>query len=233
MNYYLSRDVFCCETKGGLVFLDLLRNRYLGLEGCHADTLSSNVQNWTDRNAGSEQVTVGAEPASIALLDRLVVRGILTTTDPGPRTPSGGAVDPQKCFYWDLHDQTKRIPLKQIYRFAAAATRVAIALRLRKFSTIIHRLASSSGQSTQTDLDVRSIALFHRLLRPWLYKSRDACVFDSLVLIEFLRSNGITASLTIGVKTDPFAAHCWVQWGPIVLNNTVEDVTPYSRILVA
>jgi hypothetical protein len=237
MKYYIARDVFCCETNGGLVFLDLLRNRYFGLEASHVDTLSSNVSNWTGRNSGSKPTPWVESPASIALLDRLVLKGILVNTDPGPRSPSGDTDEPQRSFYWDSHDRTRRIPPKQLCRFGAAVARVAVALRLRKFSAIVHRLASSkpsvpTDRLAEVELHVRFFALIHRRVRPWFYNSRNACVFDSLVLVEFLRSNGIATSLAIGVKTEPFAAHCWAQWGSLVLNNTVEEISPYSRILV-
>jgi hypothetical protein len=34
------------------------------------------------------------------------------------------------------------------------------------------------------------------------------------------------------VQTRPFAAHCWVQHGDIVCNDTVEHVSGYTPIMV-
>ncbi|HVZ34530.1 MAG TPA: lasso peptide biosynthesis B2 protein, partial [Polyangiaceae bacterium] len=58
-----------------------------------------------------------------------------------------------------------------------------------------------------------------------------ACLFDSLVLAEFLRRRGVRATLVIGISTVPFAAHACVQFGDLVLNDTVEKVQGYTPIL--
>jgi hypothetical protein len=51
------------------------------------------------------------------------------------------------------------------------------------------------------------------------------------LLLEFLAARGLAADWVFGVRTWPFSAHCWVQAGGIVLNDTVERVAPYRQIL--
>jgi hypothetical protein len=36
-----------------------------------------------------------------------------------------------------------------------------------------------------------------------------------------------------GVQARPFAAHCWVQKGEVVFNDTVEHVSGYTPIMTA
>jgi hypothetical protein len=70
------------------------------------------------------------------------------------------------------------------------------------------------------------------LLRP-LYPRPYLCLFDSLGLLHFLAQFRHFPRWIFGVKLEPFAAHCWVQSGDTVLNDTVEVVRQYTPILVA
>lgn len=60
----------------------------------------------------------------------------------------------------------------------------------------------------------------------------DRCLPRSVALALGLAARGIHAQLFIGVKTAPFAAHCWVQLGGDVLSDSVEEVRRYHPILV-
>jgi hypothetical protein len=40
------------------------------------------------------------------------------------------------------------------------------------------------------------------------------------------------ANVVLGVKQGPFGAHCWVQHGSEILNDSVEEVLRYRPILV-
>ena len=50
------------------------------------------------------------------------------------------------------------------------------------------------------------------------------CLTDSLALLEWLGPARREAMLVLGVKLDPFAAHCWVQHGPRLLNDRPDVV---------
>ena len=64
------------------------------------------------------------------------------------------------------------------------------------------------------------------------------CLLDSLSLLQFLSRRGLSvvataAGFTIdvfGVTSEPFAAHCWVQAGDIVLNETLSDANAHTPI---
>lgn len=58
------------------------------------------------------------------------------------------------------------------------------------------------------------------------------CLRDSLAIFVRLGRAGIRTSLVIGVRLDPFAAHCWVQLGDLLLTDRVDMVSGYSPILV-
>lgn len=60
----------------------------------------------------------------------------------------------------------------------------------------------------------------------------DRCLPRSVALALGLAVRGIHTQLFVGVKTAPFAAHCWVQHGGDVLSDSVEEVRRYHPILV-
>ena len=57
------------------------------------------------------------------------------------------------------------------------------------------------------------------------------CLFDSLALIHFLARFRVFPDWVFGVTADPFEAHCWVQTGGVVLNDTVERVSAFTPIM--
>jgi hypothetical protein len=57
------------------------------------------------------------------------------------------------------------------------------------------------------------------------------CLFDSLALLEFLLHYGVQADWIFGVASDPFAAHCWLQRGNVLLNDSLDRVTGFYPIL--
>jgi hypothetical protein len=73
---------------------------------------------------------------------------------------------------------------------------------------------------------VRSVALRKRI-----YPRDYLCLFDSLALIEFLAHHGLFPTWVFGVTSDPFLAHCWVQEGDTLMNDTVEHVGPFVPLM--
>jgi hypothetical protein len=64
------------------------------------------------------------------------------------------------------------------------------------------------------------------------YYSRPyVCLFDSVCLLRFLNFYNLFPTLVFGVVAEPFHAHCWLQDGGTVLNDTVERVSAYSPIM--
>lgn len=66
---------------------------------------------------------------------------------------------------------------------------------------------------------------------PWLPIPRQ-CLIRSFVLLRFLQRSGADAQWVLGVRTWPFAAHCWLQLGRIVLDDSADRLAVYQPILV-
>lgn len=60
----------------------------------------------------------------------------------------------------------------------------------------------------------------------------DRCLARSIALGVAMRTRLIPVDVIIGVQTDPFIAHCWVQLDGTVINDNRERVRPFTPILV-
>ena len=69
-------------------------------------------------------------------------------------------------------------------------------------------------------------------LRP-LYPLDRQCLFEALALIEFLARSRIHPSWVFGVRLDPWRAHCWVQHGDVLFNDSLDEVLQYTPIMAA
>ncbi|WP_288991071.1 lasso peptide biosynthesis B2 protein [uncultured Sphingopyxis sp.] len=58
------------------------------------------------------------------------------------------------------------------------------------------------------------------------------CLVDSLALYRMALRRSLAPTLVFGVRTNPFAAHCWLQSGACVLTGTAEEARNYQPILV-
>nr|WP_240903398.1 lasso peptide biosynthesis B2 protein [Caulobacter sp. 602-2] len=68
-------------------------------------------------------------------------------------------------------------------------------------------------------------------LRPWA-PFGGACLQRSYMMLIYLRSLGLDADWVIGVRTWPFAAHCWLQAGDVALDDDHERLAAYTPLMV-
>jgi hypothetical protein len=94
--------------------------------------------------------------------------------------------------------------------------------------------ARKTRRSTRPDAPdfdrVRSLVLVFNRLR-WFYPRPYLCLFDSLALLHFLAKFDLFPEWVFAVSADPFEAHCSVQLGSVVLNDTVERVSGLTPIM--
>lgn len=104
---------------------------------------------------------------------------------------------------------------------------IGFASTLRHLSDI---LARRSCQLPVSSIGAcRTISAFDqsRLIR----SAADRCLARSIALAICLAARGFRAEVFIGVKLAPFGAHCWVQAGEEILNESVEEALRYKIIL--
>jgi hypothetical protein len=65
-----------------------------------------------------------------------------------------------------------------------------------------------------------------------VFAAEGRCLLHALTLVKFLNRCGFYPDWVIGVTTQPWAAHSWVQWGSFLLDTTPENVCHYTPIMV-
>ncbi|KFL46071.1 hypothetical protein IL54_1484 [Sphingobium sp. ba1] len=63
-----------------------------------------------------------------------------------------------------------------------------------------------------------------------ILSARDQCLPTSMALMATLTARGANPTLVLGVKLDPFQAHCWVELAGTVLNDAPDHVRPFTPI---
>jgi len=104
----------------------------------------------------------------------------------------------------------------------------------RSFAALIaqaRRRAPSENLASDEDASTARRALVFARLLPWI-PFQGVCLYRSFMLLAYLRAAGLDAAWVFGVRTWPFEAHCWLQHGDLVLDDTVDGVRGYLPILV-
>lgn len=95
--------------------------------------------------------------------------------------------------------------------------------------------ADSEDRSLADQADDARVAAFlptYRAALPWT-PFEGECLQRGFQLKRLLRAHGIASDWVFGVKTWPFAAHCWIQIGDTVIGDTLERVRIYTPIMAA
>ncbi len=227
--------VHVCRDGDFVVMLDVRRDRYWALEATRTAPLSSIVPGWPASAAGSCNGADVAGADAISAIELLIDKGLLCDESRAGKPATPVRLDlPRRELLADAAGSLAG-PVS-IARFLIAAATAATLLRCLPFEGVIERVKRRNHRRTErggTD-GARATQLVARFaaLQPMLFSRRDACLFNSLALIEFLAPHGLHPQWVFGVQGRPFAAHCWVQDGDVLLNDTLEHVRRYTPIMV-
>lgn len=233
--YALAHHTYACRTADGVVLLDLRRNLYIGLDHADAEVLACTVQGWPSIQTSPSRSSLDG-PAH-PILRRMIADGqIAPCSSPSQvaERASVSAATDDLCS--DLALATPRISWRDKATFGAATVTSKVQWHTWSIERTIDRIRSlksrmNSKTSASTHEALR-LALVFYFLRPWIRTAKDQCLFDSISLMKFLLLNSAIATLIIGVRTGPFAAHCWVQTSDVVLNSSLDHCRQFTPILI-
>lgn len=219
MKAYLSPDVHFAWIGDDIVTLDVRNDAYLCLVGA-----GSVVRDGTEG-----RLTI-LEPDAFA---RLQDAGL--AQERPDETPRPTAPRPQACV------SPFEAPDGDGLRFVLSGLRSGRRYHGRPFLALveeIRRLKQRSGLTLSNPLSdaalsaeiARCISAFRSGL-PWIPR-QEVCLHRSFMLLHFLAERGMAADWVFGVRTWPFAAHCWVQVGPLIVGDDLHKVVRYTPILV-
>lgn len=252
-RFSLAHHVRACACDENVVLLDLRTNRYLGIDARASQSLAYSVLDWPSVDTSSAAPLIPTEAplgieSSGELLRRLLAQGLLVaaperTTDarpdaatrPNPQPDIDEALSTFELDGLDTAQGHLARRVRQTLRFTASVGIAACWLRSRSLlwiaSAIAARRARAMAPLSESLESMRpALGTFERL-RPLVFTSRSQCLLDSLALMHFLGLDGLVPRWVVGVRLAPFAAHSWVQCGPVVLNDQHEFVRQFRPIL--
>jgi Transglutaminase-like superfamily len=225
-----------CVAGKQVVLLDLERDRYLAV--AHPHPIARWVRGWPLPQSGPVAAAHDGEPApENGLLAKMISQGLLVA-DPalGKEAVPVIADEPKVALVEDDLHVRRRVGVRYVWSFCAAYATAQWSLKHRPIKEVVQavhlrkkRAPGASGLDIATSRELVT-AFIH--LRPFFYTVRNACLLDSLTLIHFLAAYGVFPTWVFGVKTDPFHAHCWLQQGDFVFNDSPHFIKVFSPILV-
>ncbi len=216
MTWHLRESLSYCLIDGTAIFLDLDADRYFRLDKAANDAFLSFIAGEdtgrliqtleaADVIASTEQASPVATPIPAPPLRRAT----------GVTTGAFRLGDVAHALWVQKHAER---------RLATRPLSEAVShLRRKKSECDVQDIAPGSPAA-------RTLRAFEyaRVLR----SAADRCLPRSIALGLCLARIGVRCDVIIGVKLGPFAAHCWVQAGEEVLNDSVEEVARFTPILV-
>lgn len=234
-RYELADDIYACTVDGGMIFLDLKRNKYFGIDASRTEDIKPYVTFASGAGFPQRSLPIPSAAGTDAL-NFLIQAGLLVPLHDSKEIlkPVSYAVEPSEQFFCE---QQGSVSFRYVYQFVLSLLKVATYLRFKRIKALVDDCKLEEPTENEfNDEAFRKLAPLvsaFLLMRPWVYTAKDRCLLDSLILADFLRRNRIHANLILGVSNKPFVAHAWVQAGAVVLNDTSERVSMYAPILIA
>lgn len=220
MKHQIRSGLAYCLVDSRPVFLDVRHDRYFMIQGAlelafkafiAGDNLSPEI---VDRLARAEILEPAAGPVEIA---------------PPPKI-----IPPRRSVIECTQVRRRARPIATIQAMSSLL-RSRLRLRREGFARSMARLharkATATGQNEARQSVVESRAAEFQAAR-CLFPAPQNCLPDSLALLDFLFEGGVAADLVVGVRMDPYGAHCWVQSKETLLNETADYAASFTPILV-
>lgn len=242
---FLVEHAYVCVTDGHAVILDLRRDSYFAVSKTQTRALVGLIEGWPRLPGSHSAATADEQDVSESALQALRRKGLLATQPSSGKSAAPVRVArPQTALLGTsllhtlLDGPAVRPPQVRIVDLAAfllaygRASHFLTHRRLPQFIEHVRKRHALTIEEPKVDLLRKHVHRF-RLIRPFVYTSSNRCLFDSLVLVEYLACYDIYPLWVFGVTARPFAAHSWVQHGNLVLNDTPEHVGQFTPIMVA
>lgn len=243
-QYFLSTHSFVCEAGGHAVFLDLKHDKYTAVSPEDLDRLRRTVRGWPAMSpAATEGIALAPDLPNTTtdtpedIIEVLVKEGLLTADASFGKDALPAQLDiPTESFLiaqrpWPL------LTTRHLGNFVSRWAMTTLRLKTLPIAWIVNRVRrrKETRAHLAPPMDIRrarALTMIHFILQPAFYNSKDACLRNSLTLIEFLSCYDIYPQWVFGVHMNPFSAHAWVQYGPTVFTDPVAHIKTFTPIMV-
>ena len=209
-----------CIVERRSIFLDLARDRYFALPA----NLDAAFMRAID-SSGVPSVTADE-------IERLMKAGVLVAVDEpeapiSPDTPTMPMFD-RSTSPVEVRPSPATVVGVVLTQLVAWLIVRIIPMRfvVRHLQRIHARVDKHAGDMTAMDKLAAGFRVAGVLL-----KSEGNCLPRTLAFVWLAHRRGCHANLVIGVRINPFSAHCWPQHGDVVLNDRMDRVAQFQPIL--
>ena len=222
MSYTLRENLSFCRTDGRLIFLDTQADQYFCLPPAVEQRFIAHWEQGDDEHVGD-----------------LVERAILIRAQGTSRPMAAEGLAPPVRSPMERSVDVHCRPIA-VAEVLVLICRTQWHLRTRPLQRILDELVayrrdqqSSSSPDVDPDHLAETIEAANLFRAARLYAPIETCcLLDSLAMTRFLARRHLYARIVFAVMGDPFSAHCWVQLGDIVLNDTVGHANAHTPIRV-
>lgn len=239
-SYYLTSHVFACATRHGVVLLDLLRNRYFGLDLTDGASLADVVCNWpVQRINGQNAVAAALDRSKMNnLVQSLLDANVLQPCPPSDRGIRRSTFSLEGDLASVGDEIIVRAPVRSAhvvsFLFSLLCAFFSIRFLPLSFTVgVVHKRkarAIARGYCFDAHRAAQLTFVFRRL-RPYLFSAHGHCIVHALALVNFMAIYGEFPSWVLGVRTDPWGAHSWVQHENFLFDTNPTKVCPFDPLL--
>jgi hypothetical protein len=240
-RYDIPPHIHVCVTGAGAVILDVRRDRYLGFGREETELLANVVPGWPNplwQKSICRDVDETLRRTN-DLCDSLIADGVLERIPIGREARTVVALRDMRGDWISIGDEFEvrgQVTLRHIVNFLAAFVWARYSLAWRRFSVVVEEVkAMKLGEvRDRGECELRRVAAMvdvFRRLRPYVFAAEGRCLLHALTLMKFLSKYELHPEWLIGVTTQPWGAHSWVQWDNYLLDSNPEKVCGYTPIM--
>jgi hypothetical protein len=241
-RFGIPPHIHVCVTGTGSVILDVKRDKYLGLGREETELLAGAVTGWPSPlwQRSTCHDAHASKRATNDLCELLIADGVLERVGEAKKEKAVAAIRDMKGEWISIGDElevTGRVTLRHIANFLSAYVWARYSLAWRPFSTVVEEVTATKLRRG-LDLDrchirrVSAMVDIFRQIRPFAFAAEGHCLLHALTLMRFLSKYEFHPEWVIGVTTQPWGAHSWVQWDNFLLDSNPEKVCGYTSIMM-
>jgi hypothetical protein len=230
-------------TGDGSVLLDLKRDKYLGIGRRDSELLAAAISSWpkpqwdrTEMEPTSDSAVAYTDELCRSLAaDGLLISGV----SDGAQAAEELLIDMKREWIsvGDELEVESKMTVRHVVSFAVAFLWARASLAWRPFSATVELMRVEKarrrrGIDPNEIVKMAALVAVFRQLRPLVFAAEGRCLLHALTLARFLNRYGFYPDWVIGVATQPWAAHAWVQCGNYLLDTNPEKVCRYTPILM-
>jgi hypothetical protein len=241
-RFGIPSHIHVCVTGTGTVILDVRRDKYLGIRREDSDLLADAVMGWPQprwqRSTCRDEHAV--LQATNELCESLVADGVLERIPEGKEARVVLALRDMRGEWISIGDELEvrgRVTLRHVGNFLSAYVWARYSLARRPISVVVEEVSATKRWRVRDidRCDLRKVAAMvdiFRRLRPFAFAAEGRCLLHALTLMRFLSKYQLHPEWVIGVTTQPWGAHSWVQWENFLLDSNPEKVCGYAPIMM-